>query len=112
MSLKHEFANKKGSLGFGAENFFSPRNTVRSDIASALLTQTTRTTQPLTSFKVYFSYRIGKLTADLPARKAVRNDDLKLDENGGGSQGSGGPPAAVRPAPAPAIPPAVPASPK
>ncbi|GAB3637709.1 outer membrane beta-barrel family protein [Hymenobacter arcticus] len=104
MSLKHEFADKKGSLGFGAENFFSPRNTVRNDIASPLLTQTTRTTQHLTSFKVYFSYRIGKLTADLPTRKTVRNDDLKLDENGGGSQGSGGPPAASRPVPVPAAP--------
>ncbi|RZL16492.1 MAG: TonB-dependent receptor, partial [Hymenobacter sp.] len=110
MSLKREFANKKGSLGFGAENFFSPRNTVRNDISGALLTQSTRTTQHLTSFKVYFSYRIGKLTADLPTRKAVRNDDLKLDENGGGSQGSGGPPAATRPAPI--TPPAPPVSPK
>jgi outer membrane receptor protein involved in Fe transport len=104
MSIKHEFADKKGSLGFGAENFFSPRNTVRSDIAGPLLAQTTRTTQHLTSFKVYFGYRIGQLTAEPRAHKAVQNDDLKLDENGGGNQGSGGPPAASRPAPKPAAP--------
>jgi outer membrane receptor protein involved in Fe transport len=102
MSIKHEFAQKKGSLGFGAENFFSPSNTVRSTIDSALLTQTTSTIQHITSFKVYFGYRIGKLTAEARPRKSVRNDDLKTDENGGGSQGSGGAPAATRPAPAPA----------
>ena len=102
MSIKHDFAQKKGSLGFGAENFFSPSNTVRTTIDSALLAQTTSTIQHITSFKVYFGYRIGKLTADARPRKSVRNDDLKTDENGGGSQGSGGTPAATRPAPAPA----------
>jgi len=100
MSIKHEFAQKKGSLGFGAENFFSPGNTVRSTIDSALLAQTTSTIQHITSFKVYFGYRIGQLTAEARPRKSVRNDDLKTDENGGGSQGSGGAPAATRPAPA------------
>jgi outer membrane receptor protein involved in Fe transport len=100
MSLKHDFAAKKGSLGLGAENFFSPSNTVRSDIASPLLTQQSSTVQHLTSYKVYLSYRIGKLTADPRPHKNVKNDDLKTDENGGGSQGSGGAPAATRPAPA------------
>jgi outer membrane receptor protein involved in Fe transport len=100
MSIKHEFAQKKGSLGFGAENFFSPSNTVRSTIDSALLTQTISTIQHITSFKVYFGYRIGQLTAEARPRKNVRNDDLKTDENGGGSQGSGAAPAATRPAPA------------
>ena len=108
MSVKHEFADKKASLGFGAENFFSPRNTMRSDITGPLLTQTTRTTQHLTSFKIYFSYRLGQLTAEPRAHKDIQNNDLKLDENGGGNQGSGGPPAATRPAPA--TPPAPPAA--
>ena len=102
MSIKHDFAQKKGSLGFGAENFFSPSNTVRTTIDSALLSQTTSTIQHITSFKVYFGYRIGKLTAYARPHKSVRNDDLKTDENGGGSQGSGGTPAATRPAPPPA----------
>jgi len=100
MSLKHDFAQKKGSLGLGAENFFSPSNTVRSDIASPLLAQQSVTVQRLTSYKVYFSYRLGRLTADPRPHKNVKNDDLKTDENGGGSQGSGGAPAATRPAPA------------
>jgi outer membrane receptor protein involved in Fe transport len=100
MSLKHDFAAKKGSLGFGAENFFSPSNTVRTDIASPLLTQQSVNVQHITSYKVYLSYRVGKLTADPRPHKSVKNDDLKTDENGGGSQGSGGAPAATRPAPA------------
>jgi len=98
MSLKREFAAKKGSRGFGAENSFSPSNAVRTDITSALLTQRSTSVQHITSFKVYFSYRVGKLTADPRPHKSVKNDDLKTDENGGGSQGSGGAPAATRPA--------------
>ena len=104
MSLKHDVADKKGSLGFGAENFFSPTNTVRTSIDSALLSQRSLAVQHLTSFKVYFSYRIGQLTAEPRPHKDVQNNDLKLDENGGGSQGSGGAPAATRPAPPVAAP--------
>jgi outer membrane receptor protein involved in Fe transport len=100
MSVKREFAAQKASLGFGAENFFSPSNTVRSDIASPLLTQQSTTVQHITSFKVYLSYRVGQLSAEPRPHKSVKNDDLKTDENGGGSQGSGGAPAATRPAPA------------
>jgi outer membrane receptor protein involved in Fe transport len=98
MSVKHDFADKKASLGLGAENFFSPTNAVRSDLASPLLSQQSTTVQHLTSFKIYFSYHIGKLTAEPRPHKNVKNDDLKTDENGGGSQGSGGAPAATRPA--------------
>jgi outer membrane receptor protein involved in Fe transport len=111
-SLKHDVAQKKGSLGLGAENFFSPRNTIRSEISSLLLTQHSATVQHLTSFKVYFSYRIGKLTAEPRAHKKVQNNDLKTDENGGGSQGTGSTPDATRPAAptAPAAPSTIPAS--
>ncbi|NML65092.1 TonB-dependent receptor [Hymenobacter sp. RP-2-7] len=98
-SLKREFANKRASLGFGAENFFSLRNAVRTDIASLLLTQNSTVVQHLTSFKVYFSYRVGKLSAEARPHKNVKNDDLKTDENGGGSQSGSSTPAATRPAP-------------
>ena len=100
MSLKRDFARQKGSIGLGAENFFSPRNAVRTDLSSPLLTQASTSVQHLTSFKVYFSYRVGQLRAEARTRKRVQNDDLKTDENGGGSQGGGSVPAAARPAPA------------
>ena len=106
-SLKHDFAQKKGCLGLGAENFFSPSNTVRSEITGPLLTQRSTTVQHITSFKVYFSYRIGKLTAEPRGHKNVQNNDLKTDENGGGSQVTGSTPDATRPA----IPPPVPGNP-
>jgi len=112
MSLKHDVAGKKGSLGLGAENFFSPTNAVRTDIASPLLSQQSTTVQHLTSFKVYFSYHIGQLTAEPRPHKNVKNDDLKTDENGGGSQSTSSTPTATRPAaPAPVMPaPATPAA--
>jgi outer membrane receptor for ferrienterochelin and colicin len=102
-SLKHDLAQKKGSLGLGAENFLSPSNTIRSEIINPLLTQHSTTVQHLTSFKVYFSYRIGKLSAEPRLLKKVQNNDLKTDENGGGSQGTGSTPDATRP-PAPKAP--------
>ena len=104
MSVRHEFADKKGSLGFGAENFFTPRTTVRTDISGPLLSQQSTTVQHLTSFKMYFGYHIGKLTAEPRRRKSVKNDDLKEDENGGGSQGNSSTPAATRPASPPPLP--------
>jgi hypothetical protein len=103
MSFKREFAQKKAALGFGAENFFSPRNTMRSELASPLLAQQSTSVQHLMSFKVYFSYHIGKLTGEARAHKDVENNDLKTDVNGGGSQGTGSTPDATRPA-APAAP--------
>ncbi|MGI4744129.1 MAG: TonB-dependent receptor domain-containing protein [Janthinobacterium lividum] len=108
MSIKHDFAAKKGSLGFGAENFFSPSNTVRSEISSPLLTQNSTTVQHLMSFKVYVGYHLSKLTATPRPSKSVKNDDLKEEENGGGSQGSPSTPAATRPAAPPPTPPAKP----
>ncbi|MGI4835164.1 MAG: TonB-dependent receptor domain-containing protein [Janthinobacterium lividum] len=99
MSLKREFADKRASLGFGAENFFSPRNAVRTDITSPLLVQSSTVVQHITSFKVYFNYRLGQLRAEARAHKDVKNDDLKTDENGGGSQSGSSTPAATRPAP-------------
>jgi hypothetical protein len=83
---------------------------VRSELASPLLRQQSTSVQHLLSFKVYFSYHIGKLTGEARGHKDVENDDLKTDVNGGGSQGTGSTPDATRPAapvasptPAPAL---------
>ena len=115
LSVRRAFAQERGSLGFGAENFFTPRTTVHTDLAGPLLSQSSASVQYISSFKLYFGYRIGQLSADQRAHKDVKNDDLKLDDNGGGSQGSGRAPAATRPAPpaapAPAAPPTPPITP-
>ena len=99
-SVRREFAQERASLGLGAENFFTPRTAVHTELSAPLLAQQSDTVQHLTSFKVYFSYSVGKLTAEARPHRSIRNDDLKETENGGGSQGSGSTPAATRPAPA------------
>ncbi len=105
LSVKRDFSEKKGSIGFGAENFFTNSITIRNDISSPLLTQNSTNVLHNMSFKVYLSYRIGKLTVDQRPRnrKGVNNDDLKEGgDNGGGAdvgsgtQTSGGAPAAGR----------------
>ena len=93
LSVKRDFAGKRGSLGFGAENFFTPGITVRTNVISPLIDQASRNTLHNMSFKVNLSYRIGKLTVDQRPRrgKSINNDDLKGD--GGGDNGGGGAPA-------------------
>ncbi|MGI4884883.1 MAG: TonB-dependent receptor domain-containing protein [Janthinobacterium lividum] len=90
LSVKRDFAEKKGSVGFGAENFFTSGINIRNDISSPLLTQNSVNVLHNMSFKVNLSYRIGKLTVDQRPRnrKGVSNDDLKEGgDNGGGGLG-------------------------
>ena len=79
LTLKREIWRKKGTIGLGAENFFSPSITVRNEVQSADFYQYTANLTHTLSFRVYFNYRIGKLTVERPERKkkSVSNDDLK-----------------------------------
>jgi outer membrane receptor protein involved in Fe transport len=81
LTLKKEFTNKKGavsSLGFGAENFFSPSIVVNNLVQSkTIVQQSTNVTHNL-SLRVYFSYKIGKVITERERKKkSVKNDDLK-----------------------------------
>lgn len=90
LSLKKDFNNKKGSIGFGAENFFTPKFRIRNELISPVITQNSTTVMRTMNFKVNFSYRIGKMTMDntpRKRRKSINNDDLK---DGGGSDNGGG----------------------
>jgi outer membrane receptor protein involved in Fe transport len=115
LSLQKSFAEKRGSIGFGAENFFTGSIRIRTNVAtpyvdnyqyvdtsrptpvtvtvpingSVIRQNSTNVVQNL-NFKINFSYRIGKLTATDPGRrrKGVNNDDLK--EGGDGGLGGGG----------------------
>lgn len=101
LSLKKDFLDKKGSIGFGAENFFTPNGfKINSNVDSPTITQTSTSTLRNMNFKINFSYRIGKMTfSDTRKRKkSVNNDDLKDGGDGGGN--GGGQPA--QPAAAPA----------
>jgi outer membrane receptor protein involved in Fe transport len=92
LSVKRDFAEKRGSIGFGAENFFTPGITIRNNVVSPLIDQASRNVLHNMSFKVNVSYRIGKLSVAQPTRrgKSINNDDLKGDGGGGGVDLGGG----------------------
>jgi outer membrane receptor for ferrienterochelin and colicin len=102
LSLQRSFAEKRGSIGFGAENFFTGSIHIRTDVSTpsvdsyngvalngpVLSQQSTNVIHNL-NFKINFNYRIGKITADQRRpNKNISNDDLK--EGGGGDIGGGG----------------------
>ncbi len=80
LGVKKDFNEKKGSIGVGADNFFTPRNNIRTEINSPILAQNSVNVLYRTGFRVNLSYRIGKLTTAPPKRKkSVNNDDQKSD---------------------------------
>lgn len=85
LSVKKDFNEKKGSIGFGAENFFTPEFKMRSEVNSPLITQHSVNSMRNMNFKINFSYRIGKLNVDPRPRrrKSIQNNDLK---DGGNNQ--------------------------
>ncbi|PZR38459.1 MAG: TonB-dependent receptor [Azospira oryzae] len=98
-SLKRDFSNKKGSVGLGVENFLNFNGwKVKNETQSLQVNQSSVNVMNNLSFKVNFSYRIGKLGFDQPKRrKSINNDDMKGDggdgggmDNGGGMQQGGG----------------------
>ena len=89
LGVKKDFVNKKGSIGFGAENFFTPNGfVIKSNIDSPTIAQNSVTTLRNMNFKVTFSYRIGKIsfTDTKKKKKSVNNDDMKDGGDGGGGQ--------------------------
>ena len=91
LGVKRDFADKRGSLGFGFDNFFTPTITVRNTVVSPLIDQASANTAHSLGFRVNVSYRIGKLTATAPTRrgKSINNDDLKGEGEGGGVDAGG-----------------------
>lgn len=92
LSLKKELKNQKGSFGLGAENFFTPSFKIHSELNSPFISQSGVNVIHNMSFKVNFSYRIGKMTTDdkrPKKKKSVNNDDLK--ESGDNNSPSGAP---------------------
>jgi hypothetical protein len=84
--LKKDFADKRGSFGFGAENFFTPNFHIHNTLSSPVLDQKTTTVLHMMNFKVNFSYRIGKMSTEEKQRKkkkSISNDDMKEDNDSG-----------------------------
>lgn len=92
LGLKKDFNNKKGSIGFGAENFFTPEFKIRNELTSPLVNREGVNTMRNMSFRVNISYRIGKMSMDAKPkrRRSISNDDLKDGGGDGGGMDSGG----------------------
>lgn len=87
LSLNKQFAEKRGSIGFGAENFLAKEFIIRNEIITPTIMQNSTAAIRNLNFKVNFSYRIGKLSMDQGRprkRKSVTNDDLKEGAPSGG----------------------------
>ncbi|SFB21095.1 TonB-dependent receptor domain-containing protein [Algoriphagus aquimarinus] len=87
MGINKQFDEKRGSIGFGADNFLSKEFKIKNEIITPTIVQNSTNIMRNMNFKVNFSYRIGKLSIDQKVRKkkSVSNDDLK----GGGTEGGG-----------------------
>lgn len=96
LGLKKEFNNKKGSVGFAAENFFTREFKIRGESNSPTYSQKNLNVLHNMGFRLNVSYRIGKMSMDAKPRrrKSISNDDLKDGDGGGmqdgGAQGGGG----------------------
>ena len=87
LSLNKQFAEKRGSIGFGAENFLAKEFIIRNEIITPTIVQNSTSAIRNMNFKINFTYRIGKLSMDQGRprkRKSVTNDDLKEGAPAGG----------------------------
>lgn len=87
LGLNKQFDEKRGSIGFGADNFLTKEFKMKNEIITPTIVQNSTNIMRNMNFKINFSYRIGKLSLDQKPRrkKSVNNDDLKE----GGSEGGG-----------------------
>jgi outer membrane receptor protein involved in Fe transport len=95
LGVKKDLANKRGSVGLALENFVTNNFKIRSDLYSPTIDQKSLTILHNMSFRVNFSYRIGKMSMDAPRprrSKSINNDDLKDGGDGGGGMEGGGQP--------------------
>lgn len=98
MGLRKEFNDKKASIGFAAENFFTTSMKIRSETFTPTFDQRSVNTMRNMSFRITFNYRIGKMGFDNQRqrrRRSVNNDDMKDGGGGGmdmdmGNQNQGG----------------------
>jgi len=93
LGFRKEFNEKRGSIGLAAENFLQSSIKMRTQLESPLLRQTRINTRDNLSFRLTFSYRIGKMSVEQrPARRkrTINNDDLKDGGGDGGMQMGGG----------------------
>ncbi len=85
LSFNKQFNEKRGTIGFGAENFFTTEFRIRNELNTPTIMQQSVTGLRNMNFKINFSYRLGKISVDGPSRRkkrTIKNEDMK--EGGGG----------------------------
>lgn len=90
VGFRKEFNEKKGSIGLAAENFLTSSMKIKSETNTPIVNQRSVNTLNNLSFRVNFSYRIGKMSMDNSPRRrrrSINNDDLK--DGGGDGMGMG-----------------------
>jgi outer membrane receptor protein involved in Fe transport len=92
LAVRKDFANKKGSIGLGLENFLAESITIRNETNTSTISQKGYSTQNNFGFRVNVSYRIGKMSFDNQPkrRRSINNDDLKDGDGGDGGMGNQG----------------------
>ncbi len=91
LGIRKDFKDKKGSIGFGAENFLTSSFKIRSKLNTDLIDQSSLNVMRNMSFRINISYRIGKMSVEGPKRRrSIDNDDLKDGGDGGGGMEGGG----------------------
>ncbi|MFN3801096.1 TonB-dependent receptor domain-containing protein [Belliella pelovolcani] len=88
MSINKQFNERRGSIGFGADNFFTREFRINNELITPTIMQQSTVGMRNMNFKINFSYRIGKLSVEGNRRKkrGVTNDDMK--EGGEGAAGA------------------------
>lgn len=79
LSINRKFANKKGSIGIGADNFLTSGLKIPTVINSGNINQNSVNIMYNRSFEITFSYKFGGLSQAKPKKpkKTINNDDLK-----------------------------------
>lgn len=93
LGLRKEINDKKGTIGFGAENFLTREFRIPGKLETPYIQQNSLNVMRNMSFRITFSYRIGKMSVDArPSRRRSvgGNDDLKEGDGGGMDGGQGG----------------------
>ncbi len=97
LGLNKNLPNKRGSIGFGAENFFGKTITVRSETTTPVVVQSSTSVRQNLNFKINVNLRFGKIEANgnknsspRRSRKSISSDDMKQGGDGGGGFDAGG----------------------
>jgi len=82
LSINKKFANKKGSIGIGGDNFLTNAFHIPTVVNSGNINQNAVNILHKRSIELTFTYKIGRLSEKLKKpKKAINNDDLKQDGN-------------------------------